>query len=55
MVLSLLKHSALPAWITGQPVDPGNGADQCGTADQFVIDENICASFFIAKFWGLAH
>ncbi len=39
----------------GQPIDPGTGADQCGMADQFVIDENICASFFIAKFWGLVH
>lgn len=36
----------------GQPVDPGT---QCGTADQFIPDEHICASFFIAKFWGLAH
>jgi poly(3-hydroxybutyrate) depolymerase len=37
----------------GVPIDPGVGADQCGTADQFVIDANICSSFFIAKFWGL--
>ena len=37
----------------GVPVDPGTAADQCGTADQFVIDANICSSFFIAKFWGL--
>jgi poly(hydroxyalkanoate) depolymerase family esterase len=36
----------------GQPVDPGT---QCGTADQFIPDEHICASFFIAKLWGLAH
>jgi poly(3-hydroxybutyrate) depolymerase len=38
----------------GVPVDPGSGADQCGTADQYVIDVGICSSFFIAKFWGLA-
>jgi poly(hydroxyalkanoate) depolymerase family esterase len=37
----------------GYPVDPGTGADQCGTADQFVINKHICSSFFMAKFWGL--
>ena len=37
----------------GDPVDPGTGSDQCGTADQFIINEHICSSFFIAKFWGL--
>jgi poly(hydroxyalkanoate) depolymerase family esterase len=37
----------------GQPIDPGSGADNCGTADQFVLDANICASFFIARFWGV--
>jgi poly(hydroxyalkanoate) depolymerase family esterase len=38
----------------GTPVDPGNGTDRCGTAAPFVIDTNICSSFFIAKFWGIA-
>jgi len=38
----------------GVPIDPGSGADQCGTSDQFIIDVNICSSFFIARFWGLA-
>jgi poly(3-hydroxybutyrate) depolymerase len=37
----------------GVPVDPGSGQDQCGTADQFVLDVNVCSSLFIAKFWGL--
>lgn len=37
----------------GDPVDPGVAEDQCGTADQFIIDAHICSSFFIAKFWGL--
>jgi poly(3-hydroxybutyrate) depolymerase len=39
----------------GQPVDPGAAADQCGTADQYILDTNICASFFMAKFWGLSN
>ena len=37
----------------GVPIDPGTAGDQCGTVDQYVIDANICSSFFIAKFWGL--
>jgi len=37
----------------GDPVDPGVAGDQCGTANQFIIDAHICSSFFIAKFWGL--
>jgi hypothetical protein len=35
-------------------VDPGTGTDQCGTAGPFVLDVDICSSFLIAKFWGLA-
>ncbi|MER5640814.1 PHB depolymerase family esterase [Kitasatospora sp. NPDC002227] len=37
----------------GQPVDPGSGAAQCGTAGAYLLDVNICASYWIAKFWGL--
>jgi poly(hydroxyalkanoate) depolymerase family esterase len=37
----------------GDPVDPGQGDDQCGTEAPFVINEHICSSYFIAKFWGL--
>jgi poly(3-hydroxybutyrate) depolymerase len=39
----------------GQPVDPGTEGDHCGTPGQFIINEPICAGFFMAKFWGLAH
>jgi poly(hydroxyalkanoate) depolymerase family esterase len=37
----------------GVPVDPGSGADQCGTATAFVLDADVCSSLHIAKFWGL--
>lgn len=37
----------------GQPVDPGSGAEQCGTAGAYLLDVNLCASYRIAKFWGL--
>ncbi|GAA0675157.1 hypothetical protein GCM10010193_30170 [Kitasatospora atroaurantiaca] len=37
----------------GQPVDPGTGSTQCGTAGAYVLDVNICASYWIGRFWGL--
>ena len=37
----------------GTPIDPGPGADQCGTPDEYVLDVNVCSSFYIASFWGL--
>lgn len=37
----------------GQPVDPGGGATQCGVAGPYVLDVNICASYWIGRFWGL--
>lgn len=37
----------------GQPVDPGTGATQCGTATAFVLDVNVCAAYHMARFWGL--
>lgn len=37
----------------GTPVDPGNGETQCGTAGAYVLDADICSSYYIARFWGL--
>ncbi|MEV0096876.1 PHB depolymerase family esterase [Streptomyces sp. NPDC050738] len=37
----------------GQPVDPGTGPAQCGTASQYLPDANICASYQIGQDWGL--
>lgn len=37
----------------GTPVDPGTGATQCGTAGAYILDVNICSSYYIARFWGL--
>ncbi|MGW4648323.1 extracellular catalytic domain type 1 short-chain-length polyhydroxyalkanoate depolymerase [Kitasatospora sp. NPDC004289] len=37
----------------GQPVDPGSGAEQCGTAGAYVLDVNLCASHRIATFLSL--
>ncbi|CAM5365066.1 MULTISPECIES: extracellular catalytic domain type 1 short-chain-length polyhydroxyalkanoate depolymerase [Streptomyces] len=38
----------------GQPVDPGTGAEQCGTAGAYILDADICAAYHIGRFWGLA-
>lgn len=37
----------------GTPVDPGAGESQCGTAGAYVLDVNICSSYYIARFFGL--
>lgn len=37
----------------GTPVDPGTAADQCGTAGAFMLDVNICSTYFTARFFGL--
>jgi poly(hydroxyalkanoate) depolymerase family esterase len=37
----------------GDPVDPGPAQDQCGTADQFMLNVHICSSLFVARFWEL--
>lgn len=37
----------------GQPIDPGSGPAQCGTAAPFVLDVNICAAYHMSRFWGL--
>ncbi len=37
----------------GTPVDPGAGASQCGTAGAYILDVNICSSYYIGKFFGI--
>ena len=37
----------------GQPVDPGTGTQQCGTATAYVLDVNACAAWHLAHGWGL--
>lgn len=37
----------------GQPVDPGTGAAQCGTATAYVLDVNACAAWYLTHRWGL--
>ncbi len=37
----------------GTPIDPGTDKKQCGVAGPYILDEDICSSYYIAKFWGL--
>lgn len=37
----------------GTPVDPGTGVTQCGTAGAYILDVNICSSYYIGRFFGL--
>ncbi|WP_225882351.1 PHB depolymerase family esterase [Streptomyces aureocirculatus] len=37
----------------GQPVDPGSGAEQCGTAGAHLLDAGLCAAYRLGFVWGL--
>ncbi len=37
----------------GTPIDPGFEENQCGVESDYILDADICSSFYISKFWGL--
>lgn len=37
----------------GVPVDPGPGETQCGVAGAYILDVDVCSSYYIGRFWGL--
>lgn len=37
----------------GTPVDPGTGERQCGTAGAYILDVDVCSSWYIGRFFGL--
>jgi poly(hydroxyalkanoate) depolymerase family esterase len=37
----------------GQPVDPGSGPAQCGTAGAYLLDVDLCAAYRMGTAWGL--
>ncbi|CAM5611245.1 hypothetical protein [Rhodanobacter lindaniclasticus] len=37
----------------GIAVDPGTGPEQCGTTGPYAIDANICAAYWIGRFFGV--
>lgn len=36
-------------------VDPGRGPRQCGSAAAYAADKNICAAYWIGRFFGIVH
>lgn len=38
----------------GQPVDPGSGGTQCGTAGAYILDVDLCAAYRMGLAWGLS-
>lgn len=43
----------IPGMGHGTPVDPGAGERQCGTAGAYILDVNICSSWYIGRYFGL--
>ncbi|MFJ2841772.1 PHB depolymerase family esterase [Streptomyces griseofuscus] len=43
---------SVPGMTHGLAVDPGSGADQCGSTGAYYLAA-ICSSYYSAKFWGL--
>ncbi|MGW0913176.1 extracellular catalytic domain type 1 short-chain-length polyhydroxyalkanoate depolymerase [Streptomyces sp. NPDC002784] len=37
----------------GQPVDPGTGSAQCGSAGAYFLDVDLCAAHRLGQVWGL--
>jgi poly(hydroxyalkanoate) depolymerase family esterase len=37
----------------GQPVDPGSGSEQCGSAGAYLLDMNLCSAYRMGRAWGL--
>ena len=37
----------------GTPVDPGSAETNCGQAGVYLLDVNICSSYFTGRFWGI--
>ncbi len=50
---ALVETYTIPGMGHGTPVDPGSGETQCGSAGAYLLDVNICSSYYIARFFGL--
>ncbi|MFV0135702.1 PHB depolymerase family esterase [Streptomyces sp. HMX87] len=50
---AVVETYALTGMGHGQPVDPGTGPEQCGTAGAYALDVNLCAAHRLGRAWGL--
>lgn len=49
----LVEGYFIPGMDHGTPVDPGTGERKCGMSAPYILDKDICSSYYIGKFWGL--
>ncbi|MEV5429599.1 PHB depolymerase family esterase [Streptomyces sp. NPDC052701] len=50
---AVVETYALTGMGHGQPVDPGSGPEQCGTAGAYALDVDLCAAYRLGRAWGL--
>ena len=55
--VSVVETYSLTGMGHGTPVDPsdsgGTADDECGQATAYILDVEICSSYFIGRFWGI--
>jgi hypothetical protein len=49
----LVETYSITGMAHGTPIDPGTGPTQCGTAASYILDKDICSSYYIGQFWGI--
>lgn len=50
---ALVETYTITGMAHGTPIDPGAGEKQCGKPGAFILDKDICSSYYISQFWGL--
>lgn len=50
---ALVETYTITGMAHGIPIDPGAGEKQCGKLGAFILDQDICSSYYISQFWGL--
>lgn len=50
---ALVETYTITGMAHGTPINPGAGERQCGKPGAFILDKDICSSYYISQFWGL--
>jgi poly(hydroxyalkanoate) depolymerase family esterase len=50
---AVVETVTVPGMNHGQPVDPGSGDGQCGTAAAYLLDVDVCAAWHLGQTWDL--
>lgn len=50
----VVETYSIPGMGHGVAVDPGMAAAQCGAAGAYILDVDICSSYYALEFWGIA-